>query len=76
MSPHFQSIQKEALELPFSEREKLAEQLVQSLQDSTDSIIEHKWFQAAEERYKAYSEGKSEVFEVQEVVELLRKKMQ
>lgn len=77
MSPQFEAIQKNALELPARERELLVEKLLLSLTEaSTPEEIEEAWFQIAEKRYNAYKEGKSEVYEVKEVVESLRRKFQ
>lgn len=75
MTPKFESIEKDALALPERERELLAEKLLISLTDaSTPEEIEEAWFQIAEKRYTAYKEGTSEVFQVKEIIENLRKK--
>jgi len=75
MSPQYQTIQNEALKLLPEEREKLAERLMMSLQETIDPKIEEAWFRAADERYQSYKEGTSEVFEVKDVIETLRKKI-
>jgi hypothetical protein len=74
MSQQFQTVQNDALQLIPEEREKLAERLILSLAEAIDPDIEAAWFRAADERYKLYKEGKTEVFEVKDVIETLRKK--
>lgn len=75
MSQQYQTIQNEALKLAAEEREKLAERLMMSLQESINPEIEEAWFLAANERYQLYKAGKTEVFEVRDVIETLRKKI-
>ncbi len=75
MSSQYQSIQNDALKLQPDEREKLAERLMMSLQETINPEIEDAWFQAADERYQTYKKGKSEVFEVKDVIETLKKKI-
>ena len=75
MSQQYQTIQNEALKLAAKEREKLAERLMMSLQESSNPEIEEAWFLAADERYQLYKTGKTEVFEVRDVIETIRKKI-
>jgi hypothetical protein len=76
MSSEYQSVQHAALQLSLEERELLAERLMLSLHNSVDAHIEESWFAAAEERYQLYKAGSAQVFEVNDVIESLRKKIQ
>lgn len=54
---NIETISHEALALPLQERAKLAEQLLSSLDDLSDSEIEQLWFQEAASRAAELDQG-------------------
>lgn len=61
-----------ALKLPARERARIAEQLLQSL-DQPDLSIQALWAEEAEARLTAYEQGKVKATSVQEVLARYRK---
>lgn len=58
MPLNVKEIEKEASRLPSRDRAKLAESLIKSLDKEEDPEAEKIWIKEAEQRYRAYKEGK------------------
>jgi len=65
-------IAAEALQLPLDARAELASQLLESLDDLSESEIEHLWAAEAERRYAEYKSGRMEAIPAEEVFARLR----
>ncbi|MEM9300448.1 MAG: addiction module protein [Bacteroidota bacterium] len=57
MSPQLKDLENKALQLPVSDRELLANHLLQSVHDQEINDIESQWISVAEERYEALANG-------------------
>jgi putative addiction module component (TIGR02574 family) len=71
----FEDFKREALKLPADEREDLAYNLLQSLDEEEEDMAgEHErlWKNEIESRYREYKEGKAELFDADEVLAELR----
>ena len=68
-------LEREALALPEEERARLAEQLLQSLAPGEDVDAEEAWLAEAEQRYRAYREGKMAARTAEQVLREARKKI-
>ena len=51
------ALEEKALKLPLKERAKLAEQLIRSIENISDSENESLWIKEAERRYQEYKKG-------------------
>ena len=60
MTRKLQELQHEILQLPEKDRIRLVEQLIASLDGEDDTDAEGLWLREAEERYRAYRQGKVE----------------
>jgi putative addiction module component (TIGR02574 family) len=58
MVSKIKEIEEEALRLPSHERARLAEHLINSLDEKEDPEAEKLWIEEAERRYREYKEGK------------------
>ena len=58
MSLKVKKIEEEALQLPSHERFKLAEHLINSLDEDEDPEVARLWIEEEERRYKEYKEEK------------------
>ena len=66
-------LEAEILKLPRSVRARLAERLLQSLDD--DNEIEQAWAEEADRRYQAYLKGNEKTFPAEEVLAAIRKEL-
>lgn len=70
-----EDFKRQALQLPFDEREDLAYSLLRSLDENEEDVDgEHDrlWRNEIESRYREYKEGKAELFDADEVLAELR----
>jgi putative addiction module component (TIGR02574 family) len=51
------ALEEQALKLPLKERAKLAEHLIRSIENISDSENESLWIKEAERRYQEYKKG-------------------
>ncbi len=51
------ALKQKALKLPLQERAKLAENLIRSIENISDSENESLWIKEAERRYREYKKG-------------------
>ncbi|HMO98912.1 MAG TPA: addiction module protein, partial [Kiritimatiellia bacterium] len=58
MSPQLIECEAQALKLPPTDRAKLAEHLIASLDNLSDRHIEQLWIEEADRRYREYKSGK------------------
>ena len=65
-------IEKEALDLPVDKRAKLAERLLESLDDLTEAEIEKLWLREAARRDAEIDEGKAQVVTSEELERRVR----
>lgn len=72
MSPLFHEIEAQAKSLPAEERARLAESLLESLQNEGIAEVEAAWEQEIEERVAAYHRGEEEVVDGETVLAELR----
>lgn len=61
VSKLFEEIQTKALSLPPEERERLAAELIYSLDDAPLNEIDAAWIEEAERRYEEWRSGKAEM---------------
>jgi putative addiction module component (TIGR02574 family) len=61
------TIEREALDLPLSERAKLAQKLLLSLENLTESELETAWLDEAERRAQEIDEGLVQLIPAEEV---------
>lgn len=61
------TIEREALHLPLSERAKLAQKLLLSLENLTESELETAWLDEAERRAQEIDEGLVQLIPAEEV---------
>jgi putative addiction module component (TIGR02574 family) len=61
------TIEHEALQLPLSERAKLAHKLLLSLDEMSESEVEAAWFDEAERRAKEIDQGLVQLIPAEEV---------
>lgn len=72
MTANARQVLDEALRLPASEREQLAEKLVESLVTTIDPQVEQAHLHAVEERRAAYLAGRSELVNGDEALKQIR----
>ena len=72
MSPGFREIEEQAKSLPPEERARLAQSLLESLQQEGITEVEAVWEQEIEARVAAYSRGEEEVIDGESVLAELR----
>ncbi|MFO1434381.1 MAG: addiction module protein [Candidatus Competibacteraceae bacterium] len=72
MSPVFREIEEQAKCLPPEERARLAESLLESLQQEGLAEIEAAWEQAIQARVAAYQRGEEELTDAETVLAELR----
>ena len=68
-------LEKEALRLPASERARLAEALLDSLDDEASQKVEAAWADLAEKRLEAFKRGEEFALEGPAVLAKLRSKL-
>jgi len=73
MSPAFREIEEQAKSLPPEERARLAESLLESLQQERVPEVEAAWEQEIEARVAAYRSGEEEVIDGEIVLAELRR---
>lgn len=61
------TLEKEALELPMQERARLAQRLLESLDEVSDSAAEQLWLDAAEHRAREIDQGAVKLVTAQEL---------
>lgn len=76
MSPQFEAVHNEAMKLTAEERLLLSEKLELSVLGLTEEEVEEAWIKEAERRTKEYEEGKAITYDVREVIQRLRSKLQ
>ena len=69
------AIEKEALELPVEKRAKLAQRLLESLENLTESEAEKLWLHEAERRANELDEGKVRLVKSEELERGVRKRL-
>lgn len=69
-------IEEEIFRLPSHERAKLAEQLINSLDDEEDPEAEKLWLEEAERRYREYKKGMVKAKPAESVFEEVRSKLE
>ena len=72
MARNAEDIAAEALELPLTARAKLANQLLESLEDISEEESDALWAEEAEQRYAAYLAGEIQAVPAEEVFAKLR----
>ena len=72
MSRDVKDIAAEVLQLPLGARAELASQLLESLDDLSETEIEQLWAAEAERRYAEYKAGRVEAIPAEEVFARLR----
>jgi len=70
-----QDFETEALRLPAKDRAKLAQYLIESLDEAEDVESEKLWIEEAERRYQAYKAGKIESRSSDEVFKAARARL-
>lgn len=73
MSPAFREIEEQAKSLPPEERARLAESLLESLQQEGGAEVKAAWEQEIEARVAAYRRGEADVIDGETVLAELRK---
>lgn len=58
MGKKLNEVEKEAMELSPADRARLAERLLETLDESEDADVEEQWLEEAERRYRDYRAGK------------------
>ena len=66
MSTRFDQIVADAMKLPLRDRVRLAQQLVSTIDDQTDTDVEGLWFDEAERRLEELHTGKVEGLDADE----------
>ncbi|HEU4710978.1 MAG TPA: addiction module protein [Pyrinomonadaceae bacterium] len=66
MSTQFDRIVADAMKLPLRDRVRLAQQLVSTIDDQTDTDVEGLWFDEAERRLEELHTGKVEGIDADE----------
>ena len=74
MSPALQQIEKQAFELPATERELLANHLFQSIHPNLTDVDEA-WLALADERFQAYKTGKETALSPVEFFDTVEKEL-
>jgi putative addiction module component (TIGR02574 family) len=72
MARKLDELVSEALDLPTTSRAELAKQLLESLDNLSESEIEKLWIEEAERRYEAYRAGEIKAVPADEVFARLR----
>ena len=75
MGKKLNEVEKEAMELPPTDRARLAERLLETLDESEDADVEEQWLQEAEQRYRDYRAGKIGSTPADKVFEEARNKL-
>jgi len=68
-------VESEALRLPLKDRARLAEHLLDSLEDDAAAGTEDLWLDEAERRYQAHREGKVEAKPAADALRKARSKL-
>lgn len=58
MGKKLSEVEKEAMELPTTDRARLAERLLETIDEGEDVDAEEQWIEEAERRYRDYRAGK------------------
>ena len=72
MARKLDELASEALDLPVTSRAELAKQLLESLDNLSETEIEKLWAEEAERRYKAYETGEIKAVPADEVFARIR----
>ena len=72
MDMDFKSLEKEALELPASERAKLARQLLESLDSLSEAELDALWLEEAQRRAEQLDRGEAGIVSAEEVARKAR----
>ena len=75
MSTQFEEIQKQVTSLPPNEKAALARQLIEELDETTDSDVEQLWAVEAQRRYESYLNGEIEASPGDEVMKRARARL-
>jgi hypothetical protein len=76
MPSKYESLLNDALHLPPNEREMLAEQLELSVLGLSETELINAWASLSDKRFREYKEGKAIVFEVKDVIDEARTRIQ
>lgn len=69
MPTSFELIENEALQLSATDRARLVERLISSLDEPHDSDSEHVWQEEVEKRYREYREGLYQTKPAEDVIQ-------
>jgi putative addiction module component (TIGR02574 family) len=72
MSTQFDRVVADAMKLPVRDRVRLAQQLVSTIDDQSESEVEELWFQQAERRLEELRSGKVEGIDADEAFRMAR----
>jgi len=72
MSTQFDRVAADAMKLPVRERVRLAQQLVSTIDDQSDTEVEKLWFNEAERRLEELRTGKVEGINADEAFRMAR----
>ncbi len=72
MSTQFDRVAADALKLPVRERVRLAQQLVSTVDDQSETDVEELWFSEAERRLEELRSGKVEGIDADEAFRMAR----
>jgi len=72
MSTQFDRVAADAMKLPVRERVRLAQQLVSTIDDQSDTEVEKLWFNEAERRLEELHTGKVEGIDADEAFRMAR----
>jgi putative addiction module component (TIGR02574 family) len=72
MSTQFDRVAADALKLPVRERVRLAQQLVSTVDDGSETDVEELWFNEAERRLEELRDGKVEGVDADEAFRMAR----
>ena len=76
MLPKIKELEKQAIRLPTPERAKLAEHLINSLDEEEDPDAERLWIEESERRYQKYKQGKVKAKTANKVFKDARSKLE
>jgi putative addiction module component (TIGR02574 family) len=72
MSTQFDRVAADAMKLPVRERVRLAQQLVSTVDDQSETEVEELWFSEAERRLEELRSGKVEGIDANEAFRIAR----
>ena len=75
MSTQFEQVAADAMKLPLRDRVRLAQQLVATLDDQSETEIEELWFSAARRRLDELQSGKVQGIEADDAFRIARENL-